>query len=311
MRKKKKPPRLRRMLTAGIFIIIALFLLGALVFCHGVARVTHVERVTLHLKDLPAGFDGKTILYVSDIDMVGLNGPRSAAATMKKLSKLKPDILILGGDYTSTSLLSRINGSGDSNDAAAKRMHFFGALADFYAPMGKYAVAGENDDPASLAQELSLGGIQLLSDSQVQLMSGGGLLTIAGLSDYSGSLTNYSQLASQCRMDDCVIAVAHNPASITGILTAEAKNGGAWCDAALTGHTHGGQAMVAGRSLLRLTDSEMRYGTGWSKESGVHVLVSEGLGCETVNLRFGTRSTVHFITLRKGESQPAADGAGE
>jgi len=299
MKKKKKPPRLRRLLTAGIFIIITLFILGSLASCHILSRIIHVERVTLQIEDLPTGFEGKTILFASDIDMVGLNGPHVASALFRKLERLNPDILILGGDYANRSLISRINGSEDENALAARRMKFFSSLADFHTPMGKYAVTGENDKSDNLAQELSLGGIQLLSDSSVQIMSSGSILTIAGLSDYSGSLTNYSMLASGCRAEDCVIAVAHNPASLTGILTAEAGGGGAWCDAVLAGHTHGGQAVVAGRSLLRLTDSELRYPLGWSKESGIHVLVSEGVGCESVNLRFGTQSTVHFITLEK------------
>ena len=305
MAKKKKVPRIRRIITAGIFIIIALLIAASLIFSHVFSRVTYVDRVTLRLKDLPPGFEGKTILFVSDIDMVGLSGPRTAWSVLRKLEKLHPDILILGGDYASPSIWERINGDTDESALAARRMKLFSYLADFHAPMGKYAVAGENDDMATLSQELSIGNIQLLSDSSVQLMSGGGVITLAGLSDYSGSLTNYSQLASTAKSTDCVIAAAHNPASITGILTAEASGGGQWCDAVLSGHTHGGQAVVAGRSLLKLTDSETRYGAGWSNESGVHVLVSEGLGCEAVNLRFGTKSTVHFITLERAPDTPA------
>lgn len=304
MAKKKKTPRIRRIVTAGIFIIIALAIAVVLILGHVLSRVTYVDRVTLRLKDLPQGFEGKTILYVSDIDMVGLSGPRSAASVLDKLEKLHPDMLILGGDYAGPSIWQRINGKTDENELAAKRMKLFSYLSDFYAPMGKFAVAGDNDDAATLAQELSLGNIQLLSDSSVQLMSGGGVITLAGLSDYSGSLTNYSQLAASAKSTDCVIAVAHNPASMTGILTAEASGGGAWCDAVLSGHTHAGQAVVAGRSLLKLTDSETRYGAGWSTESGVHILVSEGLGCEAVNLRLGTKSTVHFITLERANDTP-------
>ena len=88
------------------------------------------------------------------------------------------------------------------------------------------------------------------------------------------------------------------------MLTAEAGDGGAWCDVILTGHTHGGQAVIAGRSLLKLTDAETRYGSGWSKESGVHVLVSPGVGCESVNLRLNTKPTAHLITLSKAGNTP-------
>ncbi len=299
MKKQKKPPRLRRWITAGIFIIIALFILISLLTGFVLSRITHVERVTLMLKDLPAEFDGTTILYVSDIDMVGLSGPRSAAALFRKLERLKPDILILGGDYACPSLTDRINGSADEAAMADKRRRLFAYLANFQAPLGKFAVAGENDAAGDLAGEMAAGGIRLLSDETAQIQRGPARIILAGLSDYSGSLTNYSALAAGCAAGDCVIAAAHNPASITGILTAEAGDSGSWCDVVLAGHTHGGQALLAGRSMLKLTDRETRYGSGWSKEGDVHVLVSEGVGCETVSLRLGTRSTVHFITLRR------------
>lgn len=299
MKKQKKPSKLKRWVIAGIFIIIGIFIFGSLAAGYVISRITHVERVALMLDDLPAEFDGTTILYVSDVDMTGLSGYRSAAALFEKLGRLNPDILILGGDYANPSLFERINGSADASAMAEKRRKLFSALSDFRAPLGKFAVAGDNDPPDTLAEELSLGGIALLSDSAVRIRAGDASLVIAGLSDHSGGLTNYSALSANCAAKDCVVVAAHNPASITGILTAEAQDSGTWSDVILTGHTHGGQAVLAGRSLFKISSAEGRYGVGWSKESGVHVLVSEGLGCETLNFRLGTRSTAHLITLKQ------------
>ena len=110
---RKKASLAKRRIVAGIFIAIALAI-GACVAAGFIAsRITHVERVTLLIEDLPENFDGATLLYVSDIDMVGVSTPGGVARLFEKLQKLNPDILILGGDYANPSLLHRINNKRD------------------------------------------------------------------------------------------------------------------------------------------------------------------------------------------------------
>lgn len=301
MKKQKKPPRLRRILVGGLFTLIALSIACMLTYMHVVSRVVHVERVTLYLEDLPPGFDGKTILFVSDIDMVGLNGPGSAARLMGSLEKLEPDILILGGDYAGNSMLDKLNSTGDELALEEDRRALFSAIADFSAPLGKYAVAGDNDAGAEdLAEELALGRITYLEDSGGSILLGDEEIYIVGLSDYSQGSTAFSGVAASFSKDDCVIAVTHNPSLVSGMMTAEAADTGQWCDVILTGHTHDGQIRLGERSLIKLTQQEQRFPTGWSKESGVFILVSPGAGCEYVNLRFGTQAKVHLITLKRG-----------
>lgn len=301
MKKQKKPPRLRRILTGGLFALLALAIAGMLIYMHTVARVVHVERVTLYVDDLPYGFDGKTILFVSDIDMVGLNGPGSAAGLMRSLERLNPDMLILGGDYAGNSLLNKLNSTGDELKLEENRRELFSAIGDFDAPLGKYAVAGDNDAGAEdLRAELALGRITYLDDSAGGIRLGDDQIFIVGLSDYSQGSKAYGEIAAGFSKEDCVIAVTHNPSSVSGMITAEAGDTGQWCDVILTGHTHDGQIRLGERSLIQLTQQEARYQTGWSKESGVFILVSPGAGCETANLRFGTQAQVHLITLKRG-----------
>lgn len=303
MKKQKQPPRLRRILVGGLFALIALAAAGLLSYMHVVSRVVHVERVTLYLEDLPPGFDGRTILFVSDIDMVGLNGPGTAARLMASLEKLEPDILILGGDYAGNSLLDKLNSTGDELALEEDRRELFSTIADFNAPLGKYAVAGEGDAGAEdLASELALGRITYLDDSGGGIRLGGEEIYIVGFKDYSQGSNAYSGIAQGFSEGDCVIAVTHNPSSVSGLMTAEAGDAGQWCDVILTGHTHDGQIRFGERSLIQLTQQESRYPTGWSKESGVFILVSPGAGCETVNLRIGTQAQVHLITLKRGTS---------
>lgn len=287
----------------GLFLLIALAILGLALYGYMLSRVVHVERATVYLEDLPPVFDGKTILFVSDIDMVGLNGPRAAAGMFDRLEKLEPDILILGGDYACESLLEKLNSTGDPLELEEKRRELFAHLADFSAPLGKYAVAGENDASAEdLAAELALGRITYLNDSAGSIQLGSERLTLIGLRDYSQGSLSYDEIARHINSDECVIAVTHNPASASGVMTSEAGDTGQWADMILTGHTHHGQAVVGERSLIQLDQQELRYDSGWSKESGVFILVSPGVGCDTINFRLNTKAAAHLITLRSALS---------
>jgi predicted MPP superfamily phosphohydrolase len=299
MKKKKKGRAPGRWIVTCLFLAVAVALLGFLGFAATLARVARVERTTIAARDLPAAFNGLKILYVSDIDLVGLTTASGVARFFDRLEALDPDVLILGGDYACFSLWDRINSTGSEDALAEKRRALFSALEDFDAPMGKFAVAGENDAGSpDLAAELALGGITLLSDSQAIIEKDGARIAVVGLSDDSADQTDYGAIASQCAKGDFVIVAAHNPASIAGVLTAEAEDTGAWCDLMLAGHTHGGQVVLFGRTMRKLSAPESRYLSGWHKESGTFFLVSEGLGCESVNLRFGTTAQVHLVTLR-------------
>ena len=72
---------------------------------HISASVVHVQYAQVYLQDLPAAFEGTKLLFVSDIHLMGVNTPQRAAKLMESLAQLQPDLLLLGGDYTSQSLL--------------------------------------------------------------------------------------------------------------------------------------------------------------------------------------------------------------
>ena len=54
------------------------------------------------------------------------------------------------------------------------------------------------------------------------------------------------------------------------------------------------------RSLLTLSTLERQYRYGWTRETGVPMLTTSGLGCEGVGLRFGTQAEAWLITLTAG-----------
>ena len=203
--KKRKGKKRRRL---GLKIALALLVCLALgVFSlYAASRVVHVRYATVHLRDLPAAFEGTTVLFVSDLDIHSASGARAAAAMMDALAPLQPDLLLLGGDYTSLGLWETINGmrpddAAVSAAAVSNRHLFFSALADFEAPLGKFAVSAAEDAFAGqLAQSMQVGGVRLLDGESVTLSRDGQRLVIAGISPEGDA----AQIAATVREGDCV-----------------------------------------------------------------------------------------------------------
>ena len=267
------------------------------------AWIVQVCRAEVYLPDLPAQFDGTTILYISDINIRTAADAASTKRLMRKLEDLQPDLLMLGGDYSAGTLLDALNDAptGDVEHAG----EFIRSLLTFRAPLGKFAVFGEAESSAPLAEAFAASGVQLLQDSYAVVERGGAKLAVAGLRDVSENLTPYEEIGRCFRSDECVVALVHNPVAYTRIRMAEAKGGGAWADMVLSGHTLGGQIKLFGRTLRQFSEEEARRIAGWYYGDDLPILVSQGLGCRGAKLRLGTQSEVWFITLRRPTWQAA------
>ena len=296
-KKNRRPGRAGRAALAIFVLLIALALgAGALN-----AAMVRVRRAEVRLADLPPAFDGATLLYASDIDLCGLNTPARSADLFARLQKLKPDILLLGGDYASASLFDILNREDKEKDAGGSRARaeFLGALASFEAPLGKFAIrAPEDGDPDGLAAALEAAGIHPLFDASVGIRAGGDTLYLAGL---CGDAAPIARAAMAAKKGDCVVAVLATPALIPQVMINEVAGGGTWCDMILAGHTHGGQIRLGSATALSLNGVEKNYLAGWRLENGVPMLTTTGVGCEGLNVRLGTGAEVWLITLRRAE----------
>ena len=262
------------------------------------ASVVHVCPAEVYLPDLPAQFDGTTILYISDVNIRTAGDEAATERLMQKLWTLQPDVLMLGGDYSAGTLIDVLNETQSGNVEHAGS--FMRSLLNFRAPLGKFAVLGEAESgEGALTDAFAASGVQLLQDSYAVIERDGARIFVAGLRDVSENSTPYDEIAKNFRAGECVIALAHNPLSYTRIRMAEAQGGGAWADMVLSGHTLGGQIRLFGRTLRQFSEDESRRIAGWYYGDDLPALVSQGLGCRGAKLRLGTQSEVWFITLRR------------
>ena len=304
-KKKRRTSGLRGALFKFLGLLAAALVI-AMAVQGGMVRLSCVE---LPLRDLPAAFDGVTIVFVSDIHLTALNPLSKVGAVMRELERIRPDILLLGGDYTGNDLIGRLATHGSAVQYGAKqgetRALFFLSLADFEAPLGKYAVAGDMDNllehtaAMSLEDAASLGGVTLLRDKAIRIQKDGQYLTLVGVDDWRTGMQDTRTPARNLRGGDCVIVLSHSPEAIPQLLVQPGADGGRWMDAALTGHTLGGQIRLGDYKVFNPLGSDERYQAGWRLENGVKLLVSEGLCGGFLPLRLGTSAEIHVITLRR------------
>ncbi|MBQ8973712.1 MAG: hypothetical protein IJ074_11620 [Clostridia bacterium] len=277
----------------GFLAFCLAIVLSLATFCYVNAMTIRYRRAIVHINDLPLEFSGTTLLFISDPLLCGTNTADRFGSILRSMQSLHPDILLLGGNYVSPNPVNALTQNSIEGDAD-KRLDFARALNAYNAPLGKFAIAGENDgDPAILQEEMQHYGVQLLNNSGARLDKNGKSIYLVGLSSGSGSLNKVSSFVSH---EQCVIAAVNDPSRITDINVSEAQNGGSWVDFCLCGHNLGGQIEIANRTLINLTEPQRRFLRGWFVDQ-MPILVSQGLGSKIANLRFQTQPEIWMITL--------------
>ena len=223
---------------------------------------------------------------------------------------MRPDIVLLLGDYVGGSQISRLG-------ARVAPAAWAGELARLKAPLGIHAVQGNHDwwDDRATQQrragptisEIALTGvgIPVYDNKAVRLSHAGGAFWIAGLADqwafwpkgrhrlgrgngYNG-LHDLPGTMAQITDDAPVIMMAHEP-DIFPEMPARVS-------LTLSGHTHGGQITMFRYSPLVPSKYGTRYIYGHIVEDDRHLIVSAGLGCSVMPVRLGAPPEIVRLEL--------------
>jgi predicted MPP superfamily phosphohydrolase len=186
---------------------------------------------------------------------------------VKKVKVLKPDIIVLTGDYLNTSY----------TDDPIARQDATQLLKQLHAPYGVYAVTARGVDPPDAVHEMFDGlDITVLQDETRKVKIGKGELYLVGISyiDRKRDRETLSQLMKQIPENTYTILLYHTP-DLAEIAAKEKV------DLYLAGHTHGGQIR------LPLFGAVVTASVYWKKyEQGLYTInetklyVSRGIGME-------------------------------
>lgn len=214
------------------------------------------------------------IAFVTDIHLGTVLGDGYAAALVKRLNNLQPDLIILGGDQIDESLqLVKSEGS-------------YKRLGELKAPLGIFAVLGNHDYLGGTWREeielLQTQGLHFLVNERVTLP---GNLELTGLADYSMNRTavNLNGEASPSFR----ILIDHQPRRME-------QAAAAGYDLYLAGHTHAGQLYP--NRLITQKMYALDYG---SKYFGrMLAVVSDGYGFWGVPVRTGPAPEIVVLTVQ-------------
>ena len=243
------------------------------------AERIRVRHYRVKLSDLPTGFDGFTILHLSDLH-VDMN-PGAMHRMTELIATLEYDICVLTGDFR-----GKVFGPFDTTLLGMTRVR--SQLSE-----SVYGVLG-NYDTVRMLPELEAMGIRMLLNESETIVRGNQRIHLAGVDDahYYGA-ANLEKAASRIPRGEFSILLSHTPEIYKQAAYAGFK-------LFLSGHTHGGQICLPGSIPVTLSSSSnlprhMAAGP-WSYRT-MTGYTSVGVGSSVVPVRFNCppEITLHHL----------------
>lgn len=228
-------------------------------------------------KKIPPSFDGFAILQLSDLHV------ELSLKALDRLHDILPDldydICVLTGDYRGQTF-GPYQAALDGIASLCKQLK---------KPV--YGVLG-NHDTIRMVPALEDMGIRMLLNESVAITSNSDRIHISGIDDaHFYRADNLERARGDIPADEFSILLSHTPEIYQQAAHAE-------FDLLLSGHTHGGQICLPGRTPLSL-DSVLprRFGAGPWRYHDMQGYTSVGAGCSIVPVRFNCppEITIHSL----------------
>ncbi|WP_417242835.1 metallophosphoesterase [Celeribacter sp.] len=240
------------------------------------------------------------IVIISDLHAGAPHIPLSRVRRItRKANRLNPDLAVLLGDYSAAH--SWTWGQTGKHD-------IIGALKAFKGTHGTFAVLGNHDwwqdweaakehRPCEAQLALTEHGIPLLDNDAARLSHTGGDVWVVGLADQrpfdegpDGAGFDDIEAAMAKVTDEApVILLAHEPDLFPHVP--------AQCAVTLSGHTHGGQIRIGALSPVIMAAEQETYSYGRYDAEGRVMILSGGIGCSELPVRFNMPPELTVVTL--------------
>lgn len=244
---------------------------------YGVAYERHrlgTTEATLPVAGLPAALNGVRIALLTDIHHSALVGADDIRAAVDLTLSLRPDLIVLGGDYVTFGDRTYVEPVAE-------------LLAPLHAPQGVYAILGNHDDDKDMPAALARRNFVVLKDRRTRVELRGEALELAGIRFWTRSASEIFRAIKGAR--DTVLLLAHDPRRLTEAAMLNVP-------AVLSGHTHGGQVVLPGVGALAKAKFPVLEGLG--REANTTLFVSRGIGTVYVPIRINCPPEVAIVTLR-------------
>ncbi|MCK0531944.1 metallophosphoesterase [Sphingobium agri] len=269
-------------------LLLFLIVVGACLWLFGNARAMPVVRRMEIALPFPKDAPRKpvTIALMTDTHLSGPdNSPERMARIVQQVNSLKPDLILLGGDYI----------GDDKGGAVYGPQASIASFAALRAPMGVLAVLGNHDSRRhalighkewrALFRRI---GVTLLTDQAVRR----GPLAIGGLRDIYTDHPDVGGLARKMAdLGGTPIILSHGPDVFPALPDRPLLT--------LVGHTHCGQVALPFAGIVYVPSRfGTRYACGAFREGEKSMIVSAGVGTSGLPIRLLSPPDVWLITIR-------------
>lgn len=274
--------------------MLAAFLTLCICFVYGYfeARNIKLKEVSYLDKDIPDAFDGKKIIFISDIHSDKYFASKDVASLVKRINERNPDIIVIGGDNTlKDSIYSR---------------PFFREIRKLKSKYGVYTVLGNHDywEGAKLIQQGFINcGFHICDNQSYWIKEGNDSIKIGGVGEFWEDTQILSNTINDVKPNDFCILLSHNP-DYMEMLDSDLV------DLMLSGHTHAGQITLLGlyAPIMPSTghpeymQTGQKYRYGWIERGKTKLYVTSGIGMGGLPFRFFAQPEIVEITLKQDKS---------
>lgn len=293
----------RAFLQGGLAATVGTFGLGGYAFAVEPRFRLIVRRWDLDLPGWPPGYPALRIAVLTDLHACDPWMPvHRIEAIVARAMRLQPHIVLVLGDMVAGMERFR-TGTVEPRDWGR-------ALSALQAPLGVHAVLGNHDwwsDVDAVLSGFAVAGIPVYENEAVRLRFKGRPFWLAGLGDqiafpsHGGGFRGLDDLPgtlAQVADRAPVILMAHEPDIFIDVPSRVALT--------LAGHTHGGQVNfpLIGSPVVPSAYGQ-RFVYGHIVEDDRHMVVSAGLGCSVMPVRFGRPPEITLVTVRPRQAVAA------
>jgi len=279
----------RRTLLAGGAVTAAIAGLGL--------YTTEIERhfieivpQTFLVPGLPEAFHGFRIVQLSDIHLEHFTEDFFLRHAVAKINSLKPDLVLLTGDYITNNL------HGPDDGAYAAMPHCGEILSHLECPL-RYGILGNHDvavDAPAVLDMLRTHGVTPLVNAHAPIERAGERLWLAGVDDCYFGAPDLS-LAIPDAPGAPVLLMCHEPDYMDSVIRHPRSP---YIDIVLSGHSHGGQVRLPFAGALELPPMGRKYSMGHYRFGKTSLYVNRGLGTVGLPVRFNCPPEITHITLQ-------------
>jgi len=251
-----------------------------------------IVRQEVALRRWPARLDGFTIALLSDFHYDHLFSEHPIHAAIGMVNNLRPDIVVLTGDFVTVTPSQALE---SDQKAAAAADPCARLLRQIQARHGLWAVLGNHDfftDSGIVSSALESQGIRVLGNQSVPIEAGGARFWLAGVNDVFSETADLDAALGAVPREEATVLLAHEP----DFADRASRHP---VDLQLSGHSHGGQVRLPLLGPLYLPYLGRKYVWGLYRIGPLTLYTNPGLGTFGVPVRWNCPPEITLLTLRR------------